>query len=40
MDLHDEIGHFGEGCTLAKVNKFYFCCNEIEDVKAIVHSCK
>jgi hypothetical protein len=40
VDLHDEIGHFGEGRTLAEMNKRYFCHNFFEDVKAIVHSCK
>jgi hypothetical protein len=24
MDLHNEIGHFGEGRTLTKINKRYF----------------
>jgi hypothetical protein len=24
LDLHEEIGHFGEGCTLVEVNKRYF----------------
>jgi hypothetical protein len=40
IDLHEEIGHFGEGHTFAKVNKRYFWHNKIEDVKTIVHFCK
>jgi hypothetical protein len=24
LDSNEEIGHFGEGCTLAEINKWYF----------------
>jgi uncharacterized membrane protein YukC len=40
MDLHNEIGHFGEGRKLTKMNKFYFWHNKIIEVKDVVHSCK
>jgi hypothetical protein len=40
VDLHNEIGHFGEGITLAKVTKHYFWHNRIEEVKDVVQLCK
>jgi hypothetical protein len=36
MDLHNEIGHFGEGRMLAKINKCYFWHNRIDEVKSVV----
>jgi len=40
MDLHNEIGHFGEGRTLAKMNKRYFWHNKTIEVNDVVYSCK
>jgi hypothetical protein len=40
MDLHNEIGHFGERRTLAKMNKHYFWHNKTIEVKDAVYSCK
>jgi hypothetical protein len=37
--LHNEIRHFGEGRTLAKVNKHYFRHNKTELVKDDMHIC-
>jgi hypothetical protein len=39
-NLHNEIGHFGKGKTLAKVNKCYFWHNKTELVKDVVHTYK
>ncbi len=36
LDFHKEIGHFGEGCTLVEVNKWYLWHNKTEDVRTIV----
>ncbi len=40
MDLHNEIGHFGERKTLAEITKCYFWHKRIEKVKDVVQSCK
>jgi hypothetical protein len=40
LNPHEEIGHFGEGCTLAEVNKQYLWHNRIEDVKSVVYTYK
>jgi hypothetical protein len=40
MDLHNEIGHFGEGRKLTKMNKFYFWRNRTIEVKDVVRFCK
>jgi hypothetical protein len=40
LNRHEEIGHFGEGWTLAEVNKQYFYHNRVEDVRNVVHVCK
>jgi hypothetical protein len=40
LDPQKEIGHFGKGHTLVKVNKQYFWHNKIKDVWNVVHACK
>jgi hypothetical protein len=40
MDIHNEIGHFGEGKTFTKVKTWYFWHNMMELVKEVVHTCK
>lgn len=40
MDLHIEIGHFGERCKLVEVNKCYYWHNQTNEVKVVVCSCK
>jgi hypothetical protein len=40
MDLHNEIGHFGEGRTLVEMNKRYFWHNRTIEVKDVVCFCK
>jgi len=40
VDMHDEIGHFGKGRTLAEITKCYFLNNCIEEVKDVVQSYK
>jgi len=40
MDIHDEIGHFGEGRTLVEVKSRYFWHNKTKLVKEVVRNCK
>jgi hypothetical protein len=40
MDIHNEIGHFGEGKFFTKVNSWYFGHNMMELVKEFVHTYK
>jgi len=40
LDLHIEIGHFGERCKLVEVNKRYYWHNRTNEVKVVVRSCK
>jgi hypothetical protein len=40
MDIHNEIGHFGEGKTFIEVKNWYFWHNMMELVKEVVHTCK
>jgi hypothetical protein len=39
LDLHFESGHFGEGCTLAKVNKCNLWHSRIDHVQKVVRAC-
>jgi hypothetical protein len=36
VDLHNEIGHVGEGKTLVEITKHYFWHNYTEKVKDVV----
>jgi hypothetical protein len=40
MDIHNEIGHFGEGKTFTEINSWYFWHNMMELVKEVVHTYK
>jgi hypothetical protein len=40
VQLHEDLGHFGEQRTLAKIYKRYFWHNRIGDVKTIVKMCQ
>jgi hypothetical protein len=40
MDIHDEIGHFGEGRTLVEVKSQYFWHNMTKFVKEVICTCK
>jgi len=40
MDIHDEIGHFGEGRILVKVKSQYFWHNMTKFVKEVICICK
>jgi hypothetical protein len=40
MDIHNEIGHFGEQGILVKVKSQHFWHNKTELVKEVVHTCK
>ncbi len=38
--MHEDLGHFGEQRTLAKIRRTYFWHNQTVDVKAIVRGCR
>jgi hypothetical protein len=40
MDIHDEIGHFGEGRILVEVKSEYFWHNMTKFVKEVICTCK
>jgi hypothetical protein len=40
LEMHMEIGHFGEQWTLAKICKQYYSHNRTEQIRAIVKACK
>jgi hypothetical protein len=40
MDIHNEIGHFGEWTILVEIKSWYFWHNKIELVKKVVRTCK
>jgi hypothetical protein len=40
MDIHDEIGHFGEGRILVEVKSQYFWHNMMKFVKEVIRICK
>jgi hypothetical protein len=39
-DIHEEIGHFNEGRTLAEVKKNFFWHDRIEFVRMVVRQCQ
>jgi hypothetical protein len=39
IQMHEDLGHFGEQKTLAEIYKRYFWHNRMEDVKKIVKMC-
>jgi hypothetical protein len=40
MDIHDEIGHFGERRILVEVKSQYFWHNMTKFIKEVIHICK
>jgi hypothetical protein len=40
MDIHDEIGHFGERKILVEVKSQYFWHNMTKFVKEVIRICK
>jgi hypothetical protein len=40
IQMHEDLGHFGEQKTLAKICRRYFWHNRIEDVRIVVRMCQ
>jgi hypothetical protein len=40
INIHENIGHFSEGRTLAKVKKRFFWHDKIETVRVVVKQCQ
>jgi hypothetical protein len=40
IQMHENLGHFGEQRTLAEIYKRYFWHNTMEDVKTVVKMCQ
>ncbi len=40
IQMHEDLGHFGEQRTLVKICKRYFWHNRTQDVKIVVKLCK
>jgi hypothetical protein len=39
IQMHEDLGHFGEQRTLVRIYKKYFWHNRMEDVKTVVKMC-
>jgi hypothetical protein len=40
IQMHEDLGHFGEERTLAEICKRYFWHNRTEDVKMVIMLCQ
>ncbi len=40
VQMHKDLGHFGEERTLAKICRRYFWHNKTEDVKTVIKICQ